>query len=88
MTILNFQHNLFDDDIGGDLGVGIDSTREPLPGTSKDMLGDSLGDPHMDENGFGDDFGRKLLFLFGFFFLLGGYFLVQSSCFKSDLVYG
>lgn len=41
------------------MGVGIDSTREPLPGTSKDMLGDSLGDPHMDEDGFGDDFGRK-----------------------------
>lgn len=28
------------------------------------MLGDSLEDPHMDEDGFGDDFGRKFIFNF------------------------
>jgi hypothetical protein len=54
------QDELFSDTIGGGTHeIDIDQTKEPVPGTSRSGLGIDDHHTHVDD-GFGDEFGRKL----------------------------
>lgn len=56
----NIDENLFAEELGKE----VDQTKEPVPGTSRDMLDDELADPHLADDGFGEEFGQPAAGLF------------------------
>lgn len=55
----NIDEGLFAEELGG----GMEGSKEPIPGTSASML-DSLEQHHLDDDGFGDEFGQPAAGLF------------------------
>lgn len=58
------------------------SSKEPMPGTSRSML-HSLDHHHMDDDGFGDEFGRKLFIFAIIIIFIYYYFLCLLKLIKT-----